>query len=162
MSGLERFEREDMDLDERVDLLLDSRWGHELKAAEAKGLAAYFDVYKVKRDAHILTEGANEAYLALIIEGAASVYKHDDADKLKEIAKLSKGQSFGEMSLVDGLPRSATIKVTKHLTLLVLKREKFLILLEQRPELAAPILLQICKLLSARLRQTSGKLIEFL
>ena len=64
-------------------------------------------------------------------------------------SQLQPGDCFGEMSLVDGEPRSATIEATTDLRLLVVDRSQFWRLLDETPELIRRIL----TILSRRVRR---------
>ncbi len=64
---------------------------------------------------------------------------------------MEPGDAFGEIAVIDGLPRTAGATALDHTTLVVLKRKDFLALLEREPRLAIHLL----ELLCARLRWTS-------
>jgi CRP/FNR family cyclic AMP-dependent transcriptional regulator len=66
------------------------------------------------------------------------------------------------MSLVDGEPRSASVVADEPTTLVVLTAEGFACLSSEVPRLAIKVLLKISKLISQRLRQTSGTLVDYL
>ncbi len=63
--------------------------------------------------------------------------------------RIRPGEFFGEMSLLDGEPRSATVKAETDLRLLVIERLHFWSLLHQVPELTEQMLVT----LSRRIRQ---------
>lgn len=69
----------------------------------------------------------------------------------RELAYLQPGQYFGDMTLFDELPRSATAIAETDCTLLSLDKTDFYNLITQRPEIA----LQMCQVLSLRLRDTN-------
>ena len=73
----------------------------------------------------------------------------------KEVAQLQPGDFFGEMSLFDDQPRSATVVTLTDCTLLTLERDRFSTLVLQRPD----VLLQICKMFGSRLRETNRRLL---
>ncbi|MFH1009247.1 MAG: Crp/Fnr family transcriptional regulator [Candidatus Latescibacterota bacterium] len=66
---------------------------------------------------------------------------------------LGEGEFFGEMSLLDGLPRSATVIALEDTEALVLRREELLRLIEQSPQIAIKLMAQ----LTIRLRKTDLK-----
>ncbi len=68
--------------------------------------------------------------------------------------RLRPGEFFGEMSLLDGEPRSATVKAETALRLLVIDRTHFWALLHEVPELTEKILVT----LSRRVRTTQRAL----
>jgi CRP/FNR family transcriptional regulator, cyclic AMP receptor protein len=80
----------------------------------------------------------------IIIDGTAAVRTPVGAG-----GQLLPGDCFGEMSLVDGEPRSATIVATTDLRLLVVERSHFWRLLDETPELIRRIL----TILSRRVRR---------
>ena len=80
----------------------------------------------------------------IIIDGTAAVRTPVGAG-----SQLQPGDCFGEMSLVDGEPRSATIVATTDLRLLVVERSHFWRLLDETPELMRRIL----TILSRRVRR---------
>jgi len=59
-------------------------------------------------------------------------------------ATLGPGSYFGEMSLLDGGPRSATVKAISDLKTVSLTSWDFLALLDQYPELARKLLVELC------------------
>lgn len=64
---------------------------------------------------------------------------------------MEPGDTFGEIAVMDGLPRTAAATALDQATLIVIKRQDFLRLLEREPQLAIHLL----KLLCERLRWTS-------
>ena len=63
--------------------------------------------------------------------------------------RVGPGDVFGEMSLLDGQPRSATVTATTDVRLLVIRRRDFALLLSKVPDLPRHLLV----VLSRRLRQ---------
>jgi CRP-like cAMP-binding protein len=90
------------------------------------------------------------------------VLKQNEKHQGKTLSVLTKGKTFGEMVLFDGEPRSATIVSADDTVLLILTRENLDRLIRESPGLAAKILLRLGKLLSQRLRVTSGMLVDFI
>ena|SRR5688572_3362088 len=86
---------------------------------------------------------AGESFF-VIIDGMAAVRTPVGAG-----SQLQPGDFFGEMSLLDGEPRSATIVATTDLRLLVVDRSHFWRLLNETPELMRRIL----TILSRRVRR---------
>ena len=66
------------------------------------------------------------------------------------------------MSLIDGEPRSASVIAEEPSLLVVLTGEGLAALSSDVPRLAIKVLLKIAKLISQRLRQTSGALVDSL
>jgi CRP/FNR family cyclic AMP-dependent transcriptional regulator len=89
-------------------------------------------------------EGGDEFFV--IIEGALAVSIDHE-----QVATLGPGEFFGEMALLDGGPRIATVTTTTPGRLLVLTRPEFHALLERAPTVCHRILVGI----GHRLRQTT-------
>jgi len=72
------------------------------------------------------------------------------------LAILSEGEILGELSLIDGKPRSATVEAIEETEVYSLRREDFLDFLRSRFE----VVLQVLEMLSQRLRETDASLAE--
>jgi HEAT repeat protein len=91
----------------------------------------------------IVTEGESGDRLCIIYRGEVLVRKEGVT-----LARLTAGDFFGEMSLFDAEPRSATVTAIDEVEVLVLQRDRFHSLVQQRPS----ILMQLCTTLVRRLR----------
>ena len=130
-----------------------------LEAEDFPVVEEYMFTYQYEEGAYVFKEGAHGAYMFFIVEGIAEVSKIQDTKKLT-IAQLTPGRSVGEMSMLDGRPRSATVKALSTLVLIVLKRQDFFNLMEQHPKTANRVILGIAGLLSESLRNTTSDLTE--
>ncbi len=65
------------------------------------------------------------------------------------VSVLQEGEFFGELSIIDGLPRTATAVATEHAQLLEMKRDDFLTFLTERPAVAITMVSVIGKRLRA-------------
>ena len=112
---------------------------------------------------HVLfREGTPGDTLYVLIRGLVETRKDDGSLHAMLIATERGGRSIGEMALIDGEPRSASCVVTEPSTLLALTRQSFKRLADQHPALALRVTQRIARLMSRRLRSTSGRLVEFL
>lgn len=114
----------------------------------------YMFRYDYEAGKFVFKEGAHGAYMFFIVEGEAEVSQLVRAQKVV-VATLGPGRSLGEMSLLDGKARSATVKANSDLALIVLKREDFAQLLEAHPSTGSRVVIGIASLLSRSLRQTT-------
>jgi CRP/FNR family transcriptional regulator/CRP/FNR family cyclic AMP-dependent transcriptional regulator len=90
----------------------------------------------------------------LILEGSAKVVLTGPDGREAVLALLEEGDFFGEMSLLDGDPRSATVRATTEIRLVLLRRPSFMDLLQKHPEISIALLTA----LSSRLRQANRKI----
>ncbi len=130
-----------------------------LEESDYTVLEKYMFRYDYEEGAYVFKEGTHGGYMFFIVEGSVEVIKQFDTKK-HTIAKLGAGRSVGEMSLIDGSPRSATVRAKEQLALIVLKREDFQRLLQDEPAIANRILMGIANLLSQSLRDTNKNFTE--
>lgn len=89
--------------------------------------------------------------LYLIVYGTVKIFSSNSHGEDKILSIMSKGDCFGELSLLDGKPRSATAQVIEDTRVLTLSSKRFHSLLQYNFEMA----LHIIKDLSTRLRETN-------
>jgi CRP-like cAMP-binding protein len=100
------------------------------------------DTVRFKKGATIIHEGTTGSNAYLILSGSVEVFKKVGGEKLV-LSRLVKGNIFGEMSLVDEKPRSATIVALEETEVRILSRERFESMLEQNPRAVIPLLKQV-------------------
>jgi CRP/FNR family transcriptional regulator, cyclic AMP receptor protein len=88
----------------------------------------------------VVEEGATGLGFHLILEGEAAVTVGG-----RKRATLRAGDHFGEMSLIDGGPRSATVRAETPVRTLGLTSWAFLPLLEDHPSMARKLLVEMSK-----------------
>lgn len=99
----------------------------------------------------VFRAGDEGATLFLIQDGAVEITT-GDAKQKTVLASLYPGHFFGELSLLDGSPRSATATTLKPCVLHALDRDDFEAFLTSKPQAATKILAEM----AARLRQTNA------
>lgn len=150
------YQRELLALMSPVELLAD------LKGREPEMLAPYLHAYAADPGCVIFNEGDPGDYMCLLVSGRVKTYKESDIEHQTEVANEKGGRSIGEMALIDGEPRSATCVAAEPSVLLMLNQADFQRLGLERPALALKLLLRITRLMSRRLRLTSGRLVDYL
>lgn len=99
---------------------------------------------------HVLVEqGAVGHEAFVLLEGTARVERNS-----KVVAELGTGDHVGELALIDGEPRSATVVTTTPVRVLVLGQREFRGLLDEIPGLAHKVMAQ----LAARIRELDQQL----
>jgi len=97
----------------------------------------------------IVTEGEKGIGFHLITAGRAKVMWGGRTRNT-----LGPGKFFGELSVIDQGPRTATVKAETEVTTLSLTSWDFLPLLEKNPSIARKIMLEMCRRLRAERRHT--------
>lgn len=134
----------------------------ELTRPEVQTLAGFVRAYEVKRDAVIFKEGDKGMFMCVVSLGRVDILKESQEREQKKVATVRPGKSMGEMSLLDELPYSATAIARDDTQLLLLTRMSFERLSTEQPVLCNVLLRQIARLMSLRLRQTTGILLDYL
>lgn len=91
------------------------------------------------RGEEIVRQGDPGSNLFIIESGDAEVLVRQDNSEYFEVAGLGPGAMFGEMSLVTGALRTATVRTTSPCELLVIGHDEFAGVLEHHPEIAQRI-----------------------
>ena len=110
------------------------------------------DTINFKTKEIIIEEGSSGDCAYIIEKGSVEVSKITLNGKKLVLGVLEKSEIFGEMALIDGLPRSATIIALEDCVLSVCTKETFNYLADHNPESLIPIF----KVLVRRLRSTLG------
>jgi CRP-like cAMP-binding protein len=104
------------------------------------------------------TEG-DEMYV--IIEGEVSIQLElANEDDMMPLITLKGGDIFGELSVVDECPRSATARSASDTKLLVLSKKDFDNLMESDHELGYKVMKKIATLVSRRVRHANQKILD--
>lgn len=126
---------------------------------EDKTLSQIFKLGKVenfKAGDIIIKEGGEGGNLHIMINGRAEVGKSGkEPGSKKYLADLSRGSIFGEMSVFDDAPYSATVKAKDDCSIHVIKGEDFKKFLKKNPEVAYDVFCTLIKFVSSRLRRTN-------
>ncbi|MGD8367079.1 MAG: Npt1/Npt2 family nucleotide transporter [Desulfobacterales bacterium] len=104
----------------------------------------------------VIREGEPGETLYLIIKGEVSVIKGLGSDNEIELDRIRAGDYFGEMALFEDIERTASIKTISDSRLLVLHKLEFKQIVREYPQIA----LEICKVLSLRIRRLHQKIKE--
>lgn len=132
--------RELADLLESVPLF--SRCTHR----ERRTIARHAEIAELPAGTDLVIEGEAGDALFIILEGEASVLRSDAADV---VARVGPGAYFGELALLDGSPRSATVRADTDVKVAVLGIRMFRTLLREVPDLAEQLLVGLAGQLRA-------------
>ena len=90
--------------------------------------------------------------LYIVRNGMVDVYNEYSDMTRNKIAELSKGEVFGEIALLNDVPRSATVVAAKETVLFAFFRTDFLNLMDSDPKIGVKIVYSLAKTLAERLR----------
>lgn len=123
----------------------------------AAGLTSADAVCKFAAGDYVFREGDLGTEMYVVHEGRVEILQ-TVLDEKRQIAVLEKGDFFGEMSLLEELPRNATARALEDSTLIEINGALFDRMLRRNPEIAV----RIMRKLSGRVRQVDEQLQEAL
>lgn len=122
-----------------------------LSESDLEALAASFRTRSYKKRDVLVYEGDESDSLFVITRGHVAITQINAEGKETVLSLLKEGEVFGEMGVLDGAPRSASAAALRDVQALVLPRDAFLELLEQRPLMHRSVTAALC----AKLRATN-------
>ncbi|MBN2089375.1 Crp/Fnr family transcriptional regulator [candidate division KSB1 bacterium] len=125
-----------------------------LKENQLTHIVKYCVTKKYAKDQLILVEEEAGKTLFIIYKGRVKVTRTSDDGREVILSILESGDFFGEMSILDGKARSASVTALEDSELLLLRRGDFLQLLEDFPQIAIALL----KELASRLRKSDSQI----
>lgn len=125
-----------------------------LKENQLQRIAEYCVTKHYTKDQLILVEEETGKILFIIYKGRVKVTRTSDDGREVILSILESGDIFGEMSLLDGKARSASVIAIENSELLLLRRGDFLQILEDFPQIAIALL----KELAGRIRKSDTQI----
>lgn len=126
-----------------------------LKRGTLKSLGRAAKVRQFASGELLVKEGEEAVAFFVLCRGQAEVVKGLGQERERVLGNLTEGDFFGEMALLDGFPRSASVRAVSECECLVLARWDLLALIRTSPEVALAIL----PVLSRRLRECEEQLL---
>ena len=123
-----------------IDRLASIEMFSELSAKEIKKIASYMTTINVKEGRDLTVQGTPGREFMIISEGEASVRRNG-----RLIATLGPGDFFGELAVIAGVPRTATVTAETDMVVEALNRREFSSMLDESPRLAKKILVGAVK-----------------
>jgi CRP-like cAMP-binding protein len=108
---------------------------HDLTSEEKSTLAERLHFAPFTKGEVITRQGAEGHWLYILTRGSAEVVITEEGFH-REVATLHSGEFFGEMSLMTGAPRSASVVAGEDTTCYRLDRDAFCEIVRRRPEIA--------------------------
>ncbi len=127
---------------QKMDLLKKVPLFSTLSKRHLGDIAKHTDQVQVETNRVLVQQGKPGWEFIFIVEGKARVEKDG-----KVIRQLSQGDFFGEISLIDGEPRTSTVIAETTMTLLIVHKTSFDQLLDTIPGLQKKMLVSLCKYL---------------
>ena len=126
----------------------------ELNDEQLKDISRFAVKQMYKKDNMVLIEEEVGSTMFVIISGRVKISRISDEGREVILSILVDGDFFGEMSILDGQTRSANAVTLEDTELLIIRRENFLQMLHDYPQVAINLL----KELAHRLRRSDSQI----
>jgi CRP/FNR family transcriptional regulator, cyclic AMP receptor protein len=135
----------------------DSAWLWLLPVGERAGLHARGINRRYRAGATLFHEGDLSGFVVVVLEGTVKVSMATPDGKEVVLALRTAGDVLGEISALDGLPRSATATAIDAVTARVVPGDEFRAFLAESAPAAVALLVSVC----GRLRSSDRRRVEF-
>lgn len=115
-------------------------------------IGQYAEQVAVAAGTDVFNEGSQDRSLFVVIEGTLHAIIHPVPDEELVVGEIQAGDVFGELSFLDGLSRTATVRCVGDAILLCLSRSQFDQLQAAHPTIAAKLMSDLALVLALRLR----------
>jgi CRP/FNR family transcriptional regulator, cyclic AMP receptor protein len=126
--------------DSYLDLLSQVRLFSSMSRRDLQRIARASDQIDVEGGRVLVEQGKSGRECFVIIEGTATVRRNG-----RKVATFGPGDHFGELALLDGGPRTATVTADTPLKLLVIGQREFSGVLDEVPGLAQKVMLSLAQ-----------------
>jgi CRP-like cAMP-binding protein len=126
--------------DTKVSSLRNSCLFEDMPKKHLTELARRSEDVDVPAGKELVKEGDNGSEFFVIVEGEADVSQNG-----RKVATRGPGEFFGEMALLESVPRTATVTAKTPLRFFVLTRQDFLRLLDEEPSVERKVLRAVAR-----------------
>lgn len=157
-------------LSHRTELLAESALLRDFTPAEAELLGAHMLRIGAQPGQILIAEGEASDWMMVLLHGTVDIGKRkvgaemdsQEPGDTTRLAVLRQGAVIGEMSMLDGEPRYASVWALSEVEAAVLTRPSVTRLINSHPALGAKLLVKLTQQLAQRLRNTSNQLVKIL
>lgn len=144
------------------DVIRGSTMLQGMNDADLSRLAEFCEERQMAEGTTVFIENMPGESLFLIRKGTIRISKMFAEGDEKTLVVLGPEDIFGEMAVVDGLPRAATARVAEDADLISLKKKDFEMLCNNDPALALKLVMNIVRIFSKRVREANDEYREML
>ena len=138
-------------------IITDSQLFVGLKSEEIAGILENAYEKEFETNQVIIKEGDPLKGLSIIIDGEASIQKKNNmTGKIVELKIRGKGESLGEMTLIDSGAASVTVRAKSDVKIAIINLKYLTTAFKENPRMRGDVAINIAKILSKRLRQATA------
>ncbi len=144
--------------EEVAEVLKDINLFEDLTAYERAKIAKYFRKKIYEAGEQIIKEGTPGDRMFVIHKGAVKIAKKLNKNKEQVLENMVDGDFFGEMALLDGSKRSASVYAVSKVVMFELYRVSLQELISKEPAIGVKILYKLARILGERIRTAGNKI----
>jgi CRP-like cAMP-binding protein len=151
-----------LNLEQIIRFLLETPMFGDLDTVQLSQIVHVMQVQRVREDHYLFHEDEPGDAWYVLFEGSVDVVKSNKEGGERKLATITPRGCFGEMSILDGSSRSASVRAVMPSTVFRFPRAEFRELLEQDNLAAYKLVHQMALVLVARQRRTTQRLVQML
>lgn len=128
-----------------------------LNVDEIKETQKWLIFKRLDKGSVVYRQGTAGRSVCFVVEGELTVVRRSE-DGDATIGSVEKGESVGEVAIIDGLTRSADVIAASDAAVLILKQDDFDKLVAEHPDIGVKMLKSLARTLSMTLRERSETL----
>ena len=132
----------------------------ELYEDEIEKILKSQSVNHYKPDDHIISEGQQGNQIFILLEGIVEVQKFTPSGQRVKVERLKPGEVFGVLMILDDKPYAVDIVSRTNAAVLEIKHSAIMDLFDKSPRIFGILVLNICRILGKRLRNTHQRIGE--
>lgn len=141
-------------MDNYIDFVKSVYYFNSLPDESIKKILGVCQCMEFYKDSIIFEEGSEGDAFHIIIKGTVEIWKNYNKKERNLVAIQGPGSFFGEMAIIDALPRSATVKANDNVLTLSIYKDDFINIIKENSSIA----LAIMRSMSSVLRSSTEKL----
>jgi CRP/FNR family transcriptional regulator, cyclic AMP receptor protein len=145
---------------ETAAFLAGVRLFERIEGADREAVARRLRARSMRKGQVLFRDGEPGEEMYVVRHGTMVISKPVTGNVEQVLARIGPGDFFGEMSLFDPAPRSATLQAESDVTLLVLDRQNLHHLIETSPQAAAAFFHALVNVFIERLRRSTDLVAE--
>lgn len=130
---------------DKAKLLSGSTLFCELTADELEGLGQNAELRAVRAKTTVVAQGTPGDEMFAVLHGRLKVVRSTEDGREATLCLLEAGEVFGELAMLDGGMRSASVEALEPCELLVLRRESVMDYLESHPKVMRQLIAALCQ-----------------
>lgn len=145
---------------DKASLLDGTKWGNFFDFATLKLFARHMRSVSHPQGKLLREVGDHNFDLVVIVSGKVRIFRKLPDESEDTLITYTAGQTYGEMSFVDGSPTSAYIVTEAPLKALAIAPDELDKLAEEEPLAAYRFMRHVAGIIAHRLRRTTGLLVQ--